>query len=266
MLHRTLLFTLSALIACSGDKTDEGSDSGGQDDTQDEVSPIDFVLNYTDGVTGLPLVGAEVCVLEPELDGEDCYTTNEDGSAEWTWAEPFETNVLHRLTLGDYFTTLYTGRYDDALGELWEEFFEETGVVELNYFTWSENVANATLQMAGTAYEDGMGHVFYALVSQDGSPMSGATAALTNEAGEAVGELLYINAHGAGFDTTLESTSTSGGVAFINVEPGTHTLTLTSGDFSCTPGFAWHSDVDNVVTLPTEADTITGGTLACSAS
>ena len=122
MLQRSVLISLPILFACSGDKGDDTAD------TQEEVQPIEFSLSFADGYTQAALVGAEVCLLEPDL-GEDegCNTTDAMGLIDWTWMEPVETNFLHRLTKPDYLTTLYLGRYDDALGEQWEETFEATG-------------------------------------------------------------------------------------------------------------------------------------------
>jgi hypothetical protein len=59
-----LSFSLSALIACTGEKE---KDAGPLDDTQAEDVSIDFSLNFYDAFTDAALVGAEHCVLEPDL-------------------------------------------------------------------------------------------------------------------------------------------------------------------------------------------------------
>jgi len=259
MLQRSVLISLPILFACSGDKGDDTAD------TQEEVQPIEFSLSFADGYTQAALVGAEVCLLEPDL-GEDegCNTTDAMGLIDWTWMEPVETNFLHRLTKPDYLTTLYLGRYDDALGEQWEETFEATGVVVLESFAFSESIVDLMLQIGGTSHQDGAGHAFFGLASLDEGSLAGATIELTNESGDSVGEVLYVNAQGTGFDPSLESTSETGFATIANVAPGTYTFTVDSSDFSCTPGRAWSSDVANTTTVLVEADSMTMGSMLCT--
>lgn len=260
MLQRSFLFSLSTLIACSGDdKTEDTSD------TQEGVAPIVFSMSFTDGFNEAPLVGAEICVLEPELvDQEDCITTDAMGLVEWTWMEPAETNFLNRLTLPDYMTTLYLGRYDDQVSEMWTAAYGEGGVVELENFAFSESIVDLMLQIGGTSHQDGSGHAFFGLLSQDEGSLAGATLKLTNDSGESVGEALYVNAAGTGFDTSLETTSETGFATIANVPPGTYTFTVDSPDFTCTPGFAWRSDVANTTTVVVEADSMTMGSMMCT--
>jgi hypothetical protein len=262
MFKRTALFSLTALIACTGEKE---KDAGTLDDTQAEDVSIDFSLNFYDAFTDAALVGAEHCVLEPELGENSCHTTDENGVIEWTWEAPVETNFLSRLTLENYFTTLYLGRYDEEVGASWEALFVDTGVVQMDNYALSDTIINMSLQSAGTAHQDGMGHTLYGLASMDESSMAEAAIELTNEAGEPVGEVLYANEGGTGFDATLETTSSRGVVTIANVPPGTYTLTLVSSDFGCVAGRSWASDVANTVTVVIEADTMTMGSLACAA-
>ena len=261
MLLRIFLISLTALVACTGGK---GNDTGALDDTGTEDVSIDLSLNFYDALSLAPLAGGEHCVLEPDLGEDSCHTTDENGGIDWTWEEPFDTNFLSRLTLENYFPTLYLGRYDEALGATWAELFEDTGVVQLDYWAFSETMINISLQTAGTAHQDGMGHTLFGLASQDGSSMAGAAIGLTNEAGESVGEVLYANEAGTGFDATLESTSLRGAVTIANVAPGTYTLNLVSSDFNCVAGRSWASDVANTSTVLIEADTITMGSLNCT--
>jgi hypothetical protein len=260
MLQRSFLFSLSTLIACSGD--DKVEDTS---DTQEGVAPIVFSMSFTDGFNEAPLVGAEICVLEPDLgDEEDCISTDAMGLAEWTWMEPAETNFLNRLTLPDYMTTLYLGRYDDQVSEMWTAAYGEGGVVELENFAFSESIVDLMLQIGGTSHQEGSGHAFFGLLSQDEGSLAGATFELSNESGESVGEVLYVNAAGTGFDTSLESTSEAGFATIANVPPGTYTFTVDSSDFTCTPGFAWRSDVANTTTVVVEADSMTMGSMLCT--
>jgi hypothetical protein len=260
MLQRSFLFSLSTLIACSGDdKTEDTSD------TQEGVAPIEFSMSFTDGFNDAALVGAEICVLEPELgEEEDCFTTDAMGLAQWTWMEPVETNFLNRLTLPDYMTTLYLGRYDDQVGEMWADAYGEGGVVELENFAFSESIVDLMLQIGGTSHQEGSGHAFFGLLSLDEISLAGATFELTNESGESAGEVLYVNAAGTGFDASLEATSETGFATIANVAPGTYTFTVDASDFNCAPGFAWRSDVANTTTVVVEADSMTMGSMVCT--
>jgi hypothetical protein len=195
------LLPFSILLACVG----QADDSGSSNDTQVEDDGVHFQMNFVDGFTQENLVGAEVCVIEPEDVDDICMTTDENGSFEWTWTEPKVTNFLNRLTLESYVDTLHLGHYNDELGVAWETLYEETGVVALTYFAYSETVSNIMLDGGGAPHEDGMGHVLFALVSQDGSSMEGAVASLIDDTGESVGTVLYVDEGAAGLDAELHA-------------------------------------------------------------
>lgn len=256
MIQKTVFSSLVILVACSTEKAQN-------DDTQ-AVPSIVFELRFSDTFSGVLLAGAEVCVLEPEVGENNCHTTDENGEFVWTWENPVETNFVYRLTLKDYFTTLYLGRYNDELGDLWAETFAETGVVELENLAFSNTIVDLSLQLAGTSHQEGMGHALFALESQDESLMEGAVIGLSNAAGDSVGEVLYANAAATGFDSALTSTSSTGAVTIANVAPGTYILTVISPDFSCTPGKAWLSETANTTEVIVAADSMTMGSMLCT--
>ncbi len=108
----------------------------------------------------------------------------------------------------------------------------------------------------------GMALIFLRTTSAQGA--AGAVVTLTDDAGDEVGTMRYVNPTFTALNTALEATTISGAVAFANVEPGTHTLTVTSSDYTCEPGFSWNSDEDNVIQLPVEADVMTTASMNCT--
>ena len=262
-----MLFSLVVLTACSGTKPDDtapaddtAADTG---DTGTEVEPINFEFTFRDGITGGALVGAEICVEEPIVD-DNCYTSDADGLAAWTWEQPEPTNFAARLTLEQYVTTVYAGRYAEDVAEAWEDQIEETGVVALNYGAFKTASVGAFLATGGVTQNDGKGLVLFSVWDGAGSGIDGVVISLSDDSGNDVGTVHYANPFSSAVDTTLEATSSSGTVAIANVEPGTHTLTAASPDHTCQAGFSWASDEDNTIPVPVEADVMTMSNMVCT--
>ncbi len=274
--------SLIALVACGGSsKEDSGSNaSGDATDTTDSADATDTAdsgdgdgdsdpgiplrVTYSDGLTGLGIAGAEVCTVIPESD-DPCQTTDSDGVLESTWEVTEFTNVLNRLTHPNYITTLYTGRYEQDVQDGWTTGLENADAIEIGFVAFSPSTIDVYLSTGGVVAEAGQGLAVYWLVSGDGSALDGAVVSLENDAGEAVGQVVYQSESGTSLDAALTATSTSGVVAIANVPPGTYTFEVTHDTLTCIPGFAFASDVPNVTTVPIEADSQTMGNMFCFA-
>jgi len=267
MLQRSTLCALSFLAACSGGKSD---DSGTSDDTDTDdtsttdVAPIDFTLTFVDGLDGSVLAGAETCVDEPVIEGENCFTTDEDGVVQWTWEDPHETNFVARLTLDTYITTIYSGRYADDVAANWETEIDDTGMVSLLYSAFTTASVGIFLGTGDITQEEGNGIFLFNLLDANGAGVEGAVVTLTDDAGAESGTVHYANTGLSGLDTSLESTSASGTVVVANLAPGIHTATVSALGYACQPWFSWDSDEENVVQLPVEADSMTRAGLFCA--
>jgi len=262
MFQRFGMVALSLLVGCSSDK---GTDSGETEDTSDvDVEPVNFVASFVDGLSGAVLVGAEACIEEPVIDGENCFTTDSDGVVAWVWEDPHETNFVARLTLDDYITTIYTGRYADDVAANWEIEIADTGMVSLLYSAFTAASVDVFLATGDVTQEDGNGVFLFNLVDANGTGFEGAVITLTDDTGAESGTVYYANAALSGLDTALEATSASGAVVVANLAPGIHTATVSGPGVACQPWFSWNSNEENVVQLPVEADAMTRAGLFCA--
>lgn len=265
---------LCLLLACSGSSKDDSgpseavdpTDTADTQETQDTAEEADaeipLRLTYTDGLTGVGIAGAEICAVIPETDAP-CQTTDANGLVETVWEVSEFTNVLNRLTHENYTTTLFAGRYEQDVLDGWTQALETADAVEIGYFAFTPIALSGFLSTAGLVAEAGSGLALYWMVSADGSSLDGAVVTLENEAGESVGQVVYQNAEGTALDAELTATSASGVIAVVNAAPGSHTLRVSHDSLTCTPGFAFMSDVPNTTTVPVEADSQTLGNLFC---
>ena len=259
MLQPTTLISLFLLAACSSDKTEESGDF----ESNNDVAQLTLAITLLDGWSNASLEGAELCIEEPVVE-DNCYVTDANGVVEWVWSDPKESNFLGRFTMDQYLTTLYTGRYNDDVAELWQDDIDENGEVALSYFAFTETSVNLFLNTGGVAQQEGLGQILFFLGKIDGTGLEDAVITVTSDSGTEIGTVRYINSLLSALDTTLDSTSSSGGVSISNVEPGVHTITVTSSSYTCQAGFSWNSEIDNVVEIPVEADTLTNVQMLCT--
>jgi hypothetical protein len=259
MLKITLLFTTLGLTACSENKGDDSA----RLDTGTETTAIVFEMTFLDGMSNAPLVGAQTCIEQPIIEGENCFVTDDDGSVEWTWGTPEKTDFLGRLSLDGYKTTLYTGRYDNDVAEIWEEEIAETGKKGLTYFAFTDVAIDLFLNTGETVQQEGQGQALIFMGTDGNSGYAGATATFKDDAGSDVGTIQYVNPLMTGLDVTLEATSASGGISIANAAPGTHTLTTDSESHTCMEGFSWGSDNAGSIQVPIEANVMTIAQMIC---
>ncbi|MDP6933275.1 MAG: hypothetical protein QGG40_10185 [Myxococcota bacterium] len=258
MNRSALVLPILALFACSGESTDDTGTTG------NEMMSFDLSIQFIDGALGSTIQDAEICLLIPEGAEEPCETTNTMGRVNMTFETSGYTDVLSRLTHEDYQTTLYTGRFDEEVHEGWTETLETSDTIEAVYWSFKSATVENYMASGGLVMEDGLGHMFY-WVGLDNSGTEGVVATLENEDGESVGQVAYQAANTAVLDADLTATTTAGWFSIINIEPGEYTLTVSHDEQTCESGFAYISDVPDTVTVPVEADSVTMGTLLCSA-
>jgi hypothetical protein len=258
------LLLLSMLSACGGDKN---GDTG--EELVVTIDPVHFLFSTSDSVTQAPVVGSEVCIIEPtEL--SECLTTNDDGEIEYSWESPSsEGDILNRITHPDYITTLNTGFFDARVHDTWASSMEEDGEIPINYAMHTMIALDAILGLSDLSREEGKGHLAYILFGEGGVSVEGAVISLKNNAGESVGTVVYGDTDGVSvsLDTSLTATSSGGGFSIINVERyfspqphGEYTLEIAHDSLSCKGSV---TDQPNSFRLPLEADSLTRGFLYC---
>jgi len=232
----------------STDTTDDASD-----DTSTATPPVGSVLFQgwvTNGVTQEPVEGAELCVLEPEQEGEPCGTTDADGLVEWTWLAPVESNFTARFEGEGYMPLLFLGHYDDEVAASWEQ----DGVISVIYRVYLTTVMEWWLGEGAITMDSDAGHIFVVVVgATEGTALDGMTASLSDGSGAVV----YWGADGTTLNSELSASSTAGSIVIGNVAPGTHTVNIAHGSLVCDNARAWLSDASNTYTVPVEAGTIT---------
>ena len=201
------------ILACSGESDEDTGESPSGDTAGDtaETDTIPITATFTDGVSGSPIVGAEICTVVPEND-DPCETTDGVGAIQWQQVSLAFSNVLNRMTHPDYMTTLYAGRYDQGVHDGWMAALETSDSILIDYWAFQTSSVEAYLSTGDAVNEEGHGIVGYWLLGADGSAVNGAVITVENAAGEAVGDVLY----GAGMtntiDTDLTATSIAGNV------------------------------------------------------
>ena len=261
------LLSLSLLFACSSEDKDASTDTGanetGLEDTAPPADPVTMKAFFEDGLTGAALKKADVCIEQPVVEGDTCFQTNNKGILNWTWEEPKKSNFVLTFELEDYMNTVFSGRYAEDIAAMWAEEIAQLGYVELVYSTFKRSDVQGVLSSGGITMDTSAGHVFLNLVTPNGFPVSNVAVSLSDTEGNPVGQVNYFNSTMSGLDSSLNATSSTGATVITNIEPGDHVLTLDAGTRTCTPWFAWNSDVPNEAQVPVRADAMTRTGLVC---
>lgn len=158
---------------------------------------------------------------------------------------------------------LYTGRFEEDVYEGWMTALETSDAISLGYIAFTPETVAAYLDTGNVVAEAGTGLALYQMFSADGSPLDGSVFTLEDDAGAPVGQVRYQSATTTVLDSTLTATSAAGVAGIANVPPGEYTMRVAHDTLTCTPGFAFSSDVPNVIRVPIEADTQTFGSIVC---
>ncbi len=255
------LLSLSLIVGCGGDKTDDtGVDV---QDTAPPVDPIDMKATFYDGMTYGFLVGADVCVEEPVFEDGGCQTTDATGSTTLTWENPEPTDFTVTLSLEDYMDTIFCGRYDDDVAASWAPEIDMTGSVAFDYMAFKKSDVTMFLASGGVTLESGNGTMLINLLDVSGFGIENAVVTVMDDAGAAVGTVHYANPMANAIDTAATASSASGVAVVANAPEGTYTVNVDVPGKVCVPWFSWRSDVVDSVPAPVRADTMTRLAIGC---
>mgnify|MGYP002631364677 CR=1 FL=1 len=239
-------------------KTDVTSGSADAKITADSVL---FRAIVTDGFTNKRIKGGEFCVLEPKQSGENCATTDANGSTTWHWFSPTKSNYTGQFKHPAYRSMLYLGHWDDDVANFYKPELNSTGMITMNFVAFTTPVMNSWLKTGSVIAEKGLGHIFVRVTRSSPSvAVDGITANLSDGSGTVV----YWGADGQTLNSKLTASSATGHVIIANVAPGTHTLNIKHDTLGCDNGFTWLVETPNQHTVPVQADTVTRIGVICS--
>lgn len=184
-----------------------------------------------DIVSQNPVTDVSVCVYEhPEV---PCALT---ANGEYTLEDvPGHTRLFIEYTKSSYFPTIAEFETTDT-DESWVFMLASTAAIELQALLLGLSVDSSTGQI-----------VFAAFDSSTGYGQSGVSMSLSPSSGT----IMYSGDEG--IPETRSDTSSLGAGGFLNVEPGTYTLTYDFPGGSCWPYFGWEASGSNTVEVRVEA-------------
>lgn len=261
----SLLFALP-LLACSGSDTDDAVDSGTDTDTAPEDVLVTFDFNISNCNTGVAVEGLELCDLMPEFEEDTCATSDSNGLAQITWTNPPVSS--NYLTLGshpNYADALIVGHYTEANYEFWLDAMAAGDSLDVNFCFFLDQDTDAFFSGGGLVREEGMGHVWYGLYSNEGYDVSGAVVELHNAEGELAATSYYQGGVTGEINVDLTETSGRGAVLFPNVAPGEYTVKVTHETLNCvSEGWSFLETDTNAFPVPVQAGAVTNGFVGCS--
>ncbi len=194
---------------------------------------------------------------EPVVDGEACFhwDRNEDGSYANTQCAQTDAmgSVSHTDIPGD--TRIMARFVKDSYMTIVGTFEALTEDVIWGGFAAPEVAVIAAAAGAGVTVDETKGHVIFNVFNPDGETLDGYTLTVQD------GDQTALYASGAAFDPALTETSTSGGAAILNLEPGDYTFLLNKEGVLCVPSpWSW---LGGGYTAPIEANAITQIAVHC---
>lgn len=189
--------------------------------------------------------GVEVCITEPD---QGCTTTGLDGVFVFTEV-PRNTRLFLKFSANNYFPNVahYTTSNDDEV---------------LTYLLTSDDLADLGANLAHVTRDPNKGIIIFGARTGRGSDASNVeNVSMTLTPTTAEGPFYAVS---DGFDSSRTATTSVGGGAFFNVEPGTYILKYTHDSATCVPYYGWAGSEPNTLEVRVLGGTSTYTNQVCN--
>ena len=226
--------------------------------TCDGPEPYQTAVNLFDYATGAPLEGATVCNVELDT----CVDTDAEGATRVPYLR-FADNTF-TFTKENYFTAnvAYT-----ATENLVSDFIDGIDQISTTMIMRAQVDVIVPQAPGMPSVDPEKSGIVATTFDRQGNPISGVSVTLNPASGEgpfyfAEGNLLENATSGSAFNTEATATTSSGVLTYINVDPGSYTLSFSHDTLTCVSGAGLSAEGDNI-RLQTVADALTYFTVYC---